>query len=55
MKVNDIIKNPILKKSLGIAGVVVAGIAAMSNAMSDQKREQEIEELKEAVKELQQK
>lgn len=55
MKINDVIQNPILKKSLGIAGVVVAGIAAMSNAMSEQKREQEFEELKEAVKELQEK
>lgn len=55
MKFNDIVKSPILKKGLGIAGVVVAGIAAMSNAISDQKREQEFEELKEAVKELQEK
>ena len=53
MNFKDFINNPILKKGLGYAGVVVAGVAAISNALSDQKKEKEFKELKEAVSELQ--
>ena len=48
----DIIKNPAFKKGLGIISVAFAGIAAVSSALSDQKREQEFEELKKTVSEL---
>ena len=48
----DIIKNPAFKKGLGIISVVVAGITAVSSALSDQKRDQEFEELKKTVSEL---
>lgn len=48
----DIIKNPVFKKGLGIISVAFAGIAAVSSALSDQKREQEFEELKKTVSEL---
>lgn len=48
----DIIKNPAFKKGFGIVSVAFAGIAAVSSALSDQKREQEFEELKKTVSEL---
>ena len=53
MKFGEIVKNPIFQKGLGYVGVVVAGVAAISNALSDQKKEKEFKELKEAVSELQ--
>lgn len=53
MKFGEIIKNPIFQKGLGYMGVAIAGVAAMANALSDQKREKEFKELKEAVSELQ--
>ena len=55
MKFKEIVNNPGLKKGLGIASVVFAGVAAISNAMADQKKEQEFEDLKKAVADLQQK
>ena len=55
MKFNDIINNPGLKKGLGIASVIFAGVAAISNAVADQKKEQEFEDLKKAVSDLQKK
>lgn len=51
----DVLNNPALKKGLGIASVAVAGIVAVSNALSSQKKEQEFEDLKKAVSELQKK
>ena len=47
--------NPGLKKGLGIAAVVFAGLMAVANALSDQKREQEFEEMKKALSDLQNK
>ena len=47
------VNNPILKKGLGVASVVFAAIVAASNAMSDQKKDQEFEEMKKALSELQ--
>ena len=47
-----IIKNPAFKKGLGIIAVAYAGIAAVSSALSDQKREQEFEALQKTVSEL---
>lgn len=47
------VNNPMLKKGLGVASVVFAAIVAASNAMSDQKKDQEFEEMKKALSELQ--
>lgn len=55
MKIKDIINSPGLKKGVGIASVIFAGVAAISNALTDQKKEQEFEDLKKAVSELQNK
>lgn len=49
------LNNPGLKKGLGIASVVFAGLMAVANALSDQKREQEFEEMKKTLSELQNK
>ena len=55
----DIIKNPAFKKALGIISVAFAGIAAVSSALSDLKKEQEnekkdkeFEEMKKKISEL---
>ena len=53
MKFDKIIKNPIFRKALGYMGIAIAGVAAMANELSDQKKKKEFEELKEAVSELQ--
>lgn len=55
MKLKDIINNPVLKSVAKYAGVAVAGIAAVSGALSDQKREKEFEDLKKQVADLQKK
>lgn len=55
MKFNNIVNNPILKKGAGIASIVVAGIVAITNAISDQKREEEFDALKKTVEQLQKK
>ena len=55
MKIKDIINSPGLKKGVGIASVIFAGVAAISNALNNQKKEQEFEDLKKAVSELQNK
>ena len=55
MKFKDVINNPGLKKGHGIASVIFAGVAAISNALTDQKKEQEFEDLKKAVSDLQNK
>jgi hypothetical protein len=55
MKFNEFINNPILKKGLGYAGIVVAGAVAMVNAVADQQKNKEFEELKKTVSELQEK
>lgn len=46
------IKSPIVKKGLGIASALVMGVVAVSNALSDQKREKEFEDMKKAISEL---
>ena len=48
----DIIKNPAFKKGLGIISVAFAGIAAVSSALSDLKKDKEFEEMKKIVSEL---
>lgn len=51
----DFIKKPAIKKSLGIASVLFTGLVAVSGAISDRKKEQEFEDLKKAVSDLQNK
>lgn len=51
----DIIKNPAVKKGLGIASALFMGVVAVSNALSDQKREKEFEDMKAVLSELQKK
>ena len=41
-----------VKKIIGVAGVVVAGVSAVLGALSDQKKEREFEDLKKTVAEL---
>lgn len=49
------LENEIVKKALGFVPVVVAGVVAVINALSEQKQAQEFEALKQAVSELQDK
>lgn len=51
----DFIKKPAIKKGLGIASVLFTGLVAVSGAISDRKKEQEFEDLKKAVSDLQNK
>ncbi len=51
----DVFKNPAVKKGLGVASVIFAGVAAISNALSDQKKDKEFEDMKKAISELQKK
>lgn len=51
MKLN-IVKNPALKKGLGVASAVVMGIVTISQALADRQREEEFEDLKKTVSEL---
>lgn len=51
----DIFKSPGLKKGLGIVSIGITGIMAVMNALSDQKREQEFEEMKKTIAKLQDK
>lgn len=51
MKIN--FDNPAFKKGLGIATVLIAGVSAINNALADQKKEQDFEEMKKTVSELQ--
>lgn len=55
MNLKDIINKPGLKKGMGLVMVAFAGISAVASALSDQKKEQEFEDLKKAVSELQKK
>lgn len=48
-----VFKNPAFKKGLGIVSVAIAGVAAISEALSNQKKEQEFEAMKKAISELQ--
>ena len=49
------LNNPMLKKVFGIASVLLAGAIAVSNALSDQQKEQDLENLKKTVSDLQDK
>ena len=53
MKINNLIKNPVFKKGIGIASAVIAGIIAMSDTITEQKRDEEFEEMKKQIEELQ--
>lgn len=50
MKFN--LNNSAFQKALGVASVVFAGVVAVSNALSEQKKEAEFEEMKKAISEL---
>lgn len=52
MKFNDLIKNPALRKGVGVASTVIACIAAVGEVISNQKKEEEFEEMKKRVEEL---
>lgn len=51
----NILGNETFKKGLGVASVIFAGVAAISNALSDRKKEAEFEYMKKAISELQKK
>ena len=55
MKLDQIFKNPSLQKGLGVASALFMGVVAVSNALSDQKKEKEFEEMKKAISKLQSK
>ena len=52
MKVKDFVNNPLFKKGLSIAGAIMMGIITMSDALANQKKEREYEEMKKIVSEL---
>lgn len=52
MNILEVIKSPVVKKSLGIASAVVSGVITISSALSEQKKAQEFEEMKKTVSEL---
>ena len=47
------INSPVVKKVLGIASAVVMGVVTVTNALSEQKKNQEFEEMKKTLSELQ--
>lgn len=49
----NILESEGLKKSLGIASALVMGVVTVANALSDQKKAQEFEDMKKAISELQ--
>lgn len=53
MRINNLIKSPVFKKGIGIASAVIAGVIAMSDAIAEQKRDDEFEEMKKQIAELQ--
>ena len=53
MKINNLIKSPLFKKSIRLVMAIGAGIAATADAIEEQKRDEEFEELKQTVSELQ--
>ena len=48
----EILKNPAVKKGMGIASAVVSGLIAVDSKLSSQKKEAEYEALKKTVEEL---
>ena len=55
MKFNDLIKSQALRKGIGVASTVIACIAAVCEVITNQKREEEFEEMKKVIKDLQDK
>lgn len=55
MKILENIKNVKPKDLMGIGMAIVAGVVAVSNSISDQKKAQEFEDMKKALSELQNK
>lgn len=53
MRINNLIKSPVFKKGIGIASAVIAGVIAMSDTIAEQKRDEEFEEMKAQIAELQ--
>lgn len=53
MKINDLIQNPALRKGIGVASTLIACIAAVGEVISNQKKEEEFEEMKKQIAELQ--
>ena len=48
----EILKNPAVKKGIGIASAVASGLIAVDGKLSSQKKEAEYEALKKTVEEL---
>jgi hypothetical protein len=55
MNILEKIKNVKPKDVMGIGMAIVAGVVAVSNSISDQKKAQEFEDMKKALSELQNK
>lgn len=53
MKIKDLINSPFLRTASKYAGVAIAGVAAISGALADQRKEKEFEDLKKQVADLQ--
>ena len=53
MRINNLIKSPVFKKGIGIASAVIAGVITMSDTIAEQKRDDEFEEMKKQIAELQ--
>lgn len=52
MKINDLLKNPVLKKGMGIVSIVFTGLVAVTGALADKQREKEFEEMKKDIETL---
>lgn len=46
------LSNPTVKKVIGYLSIALAGAVGISEALSKQKKEQEFDEMKEAIKQL---
>ena len=53
MKTIKFLNNPGLKKGFGVASTIVMCIAAVGNVLAEKEREQEFEEMKKTLEELQ--
>lgn len=53
VKVKFNINSPDMKKALGFVSAVVMGIAAVANALTEQAKDREFEEMKKTLSELQ--
>lgn len=52
IKFKELVNNPTLKKTVGVASTVVACMVAVSNALSEKKKEQEFDDMKKTVADL---